>query len=71
MSEKFDIRQMPGYPWYHGDTKEPLTTTHKHLPGVGGRTALNGWIDKAYFGFAGLASIWLAIVTLTTAFNKS
>ena len=71
MSEKFDIRQMPGYPQYHGDTKEPLTTTHKHLPGVGGRAALNGWIDKAYFGFAGLASIWLAIVTLTTAFNKS
>ncbi|MBM7050868.1 MULTISPECIES: LssY C-terminal domain-containing protein [unclassified Rothia (in: high G+C Gram-positive bacteria)] len=71
MAERFDIRQVEGYPVYRGNTHQPLKPGHKHLPGVGRRRALNGWIDKSYFAFAGLASMWLAVITLYTALNNS
>ncbi len=58
-------RETPGYPEYKGSTDDIKTLNY--FEQLGGRRAFSGLIDKAYFVFAGLASIWLAVAALVVA----
>lgn len=60
-----DIRLAEGYPVYRGSIDHKKTQTYYQQ--LGGRRAFNGLVDKAYFVFAGLASIWLGVVALVVA----
>lgn len=65
-----DPRSDPGYPQYQGDTeKQGRSRIHQQLHAS--RRLMNDLPDQVYFVFAGLASIWLAIVALTEAVHHA
>ncbi|MCP3425781.1 LssY C-terminal domain-containing protein [Rothia sp. AR01] len=59
----------PDYPVYRGDLESSGTrpVLRAHAP----RRLLSGFMDKFYFFFAGLASVWLAVVALLEAVTHS
>lgn len=59
----------PNYPTYHGDMSGH--ETQSYLDQLGGKRAFSGLVDKLYFVFAGIASIWLAVEALLVAFTSS
>lgn len=60
-----DIRNAENYPIYRGSIETENTQTY--FEQLGGRRVLNGIVDKAYFVFAGIASIWLGVASLIVA----
>lgn len=61
--------KQPGYPTYRGDTSDHKV--QNYLEQLGGKRAFSGLVDKLYFVFAGLASVWLALEALVVAFDAS
>lgn len=63
------IIHQPDYPQYSGDTETLQTSSYFRLQN--NRRILDGWVDKVYFLFAGIASIWLAVTALIESLTQS
>jgi hypothetical protein len=63
------VQHDPDYPVYRGDLEHPGVRPgfQLHAP----RRLLSGFMDKVYFFFAGVASVWLAVVALLEAVTHS
>lgn len=64
-----EITRRPDYPQYSGDTETVETSSYLKLQN--NRRILDGWVDKVYFLFAGVASIWLAVTALIESLTHS
>ncbi|WP_178945619.1 LssY C-terminal domain-containing protein [Kocuria sp. TGY1127_2] len=64
------MRDDPNYPVYQGDTEKSGESRIKQQFSDS-RRLVDGLSDKIYFVFAGLASLWLAVVSLTEAVHLS
>ncbi|RUQ22510.1 MULTISPECIES: LssY C-terminal domain-containing protein [Kocuria] len=64
------MRDDPNYPVYQGDTDKTGESRIKQQF-ADGRRLFNGFSDQVYFIFAGLAGLWLAVVSLTEAVHLS
>lgn len=62
-------REDPNYPRYLGDTA--ADNRQNYLSQLGGKRAFSGWFDKGFFVFAGLASLWLAVVAIISVLGSS
>lgn len=60
----------PNYPVYQGNTDKRGESRIKQQFSDG-RRLFNGFSDQVYFIFAGIASLWLAVVSLTEAVHLS
>lgn len=59
-----------GYPHYNS-TQNASTTTYSKQFFTNSKRAVSGWFDETFFIFAGIASIWLAVVALIDASTHS
>ncbi|MFW0154954.1 LssY C-terminal domain-containing protein [Rothia sp. P6271] len=57
------------YPKYRGDPNN--VSKQRYFMMNMGKRVLEGWADKLYFVFAGIASIWLAVVALIDSWYHS
>lgn len=64
------MRDDPNYPVYQGDT-EKTGQSRIQQQFSDSRRLFNSLSDKIYFVFAGIASLWLAVVSLTEAVHLS